>query len=86
MNWLNALIYFNDEADFIIWSKLCINIFVYKFLWKIAQKIYFIYIYIYSDRYLPKKFNYQFMSEWMNMLIYEQPILPSAQGRSGTIS
>ena len=32
MNWLNALIYFNDETDFIIWSKLYINICIYKFL------------------------------------------------------
>ena len=46
MNWLNALIYFNDETNFIIWSKLYINICIYKFLWKIVQKIYLIYIYI----------------------------------------
>ena len=44
MNWLNALIYFNDKTDFIIWSKLYINICIYKFLWKIVQKIYLIYI------------------------------------------
>ena len=46
MNWLNALFYFNDETDFIIWLKLYINICIYKFFLKIAQKIYLIYIYI----------------------------------------
>ena len=38
-------------------------------------------LYIYSDKYLRKTFNYQFMSELMNMLIYEQPIPISAQCR-----
>ena len=46
MNRLNSWIYFIDETDFIILSKLYINICIYKFLWKIVQKIYFIYIYI----------------------------------------
>ena len=38
-------------------------------------------LYKYSDRYLQKTFTYQFMSEWMNMLIYEQPIPISVQCR-----
>ena len=43
MVWLNALIYFNDETDFVIWSKLYVNICTYKLLWKIVQKIYLIF-------------------------------------------
>ena len=46
MKSLNAFIYFNDKTDFIIWSKLYINIYIYKFLWMIVPKIYLIYIYI----------------------------------------
>ena len=47
MNWIGELIHFNDETDFIIWSKLYINICVYKLLEKIVQKIDLIYIYIF---------------------------------------
>ena len=46
MNWISAIIYFNDETDFIILSKLHINICIYKFLEKIVQKKYLIYLYI----------------------------------------
>ena len=53
MNWLGALIYFNGETDFIIWSKLFINICIYKFLGKIVQNVFLIYIYIF--RLVPPK-------------------------------
>ena len=38
MNCISALIYFNDEIDFIILSKLYINICIYKFFDKIVEK------------------------------------------------
>ena len=66
MNWLNALVYFNDKTDFIILSKLYI---IYKYLhievfMKVSAKnLLNLYIYIYSDQFLRKTFNYQFMSE-----------------------
>ena len=47
------MIYFNEVADFVIWSKLYINICLYKFLGKIVQKNYLIYKYIF--RLLPPK-------------------------------
>ena len=56
MNYISALIYFNEVTDFIIWSKLYINICIFEFLEKMVQKIYL--IYPYADRYQRKIFNY----------------------------
>ena len=53
MNWLSALFYFNDETDFIICSKLYLNICIYKFLGKKVQKKIISFIYIF--RLVPRK-------------------------------
>ena len=44
---VREIIYFNEATDFIIWSKLYINICLYKFLGKIVQKNSIIYKYIF---------------------------------------
>ena len=84
MNWIRELIYFNDMTDYIIWSKFYLNICIYKFLEKILQKMYLIYPYL--DWYLWKIFKFISISEWMNMLIYGQPIPSFAKRGGGAIS
>ena len=79
MDWIGELIYFNDETDFIIWSKLYIDICINKILEKIVEKIYLIYIYIQTGT-TEKYLIINSMSEWINMLIYEKTISNSAWG------
>ena len=85
MNWIGELIYFIDETDFIIWSKLYINICLYKLLENIVQKIDLIYIYIQTST-TEKYLIINSKSEWINMLIYEQPILNCAFSLGGCVT
>ena len=92
MNWIREIIYFNEVTDFIMWSKLYINICLYKFLGNIVQKNYIIYKYIF--RLVPLKNiqlsihvrmnEYDHITTTINALCQEpvnvfRPVLPQAK-------